>query len=267
MMGGMPGGMPGGGMGIGGMGGMGGMGQHPLPFNTKPPGQQMQQQHAISYVTTIRNRFANEPDTYRSFLKILHTYQKEQKGIKDVLEQVSQLFADHPDLLMEFTYFLPDAVQEQAKERLHRAARESEIRRRNMLAGVGQGYPGHVNTMGAGSAKTAGMGGHGPHGGMDKGAGGKRSRAEMLEKSGPQGKKGAGGPMNVSTQGLTTAQARKVARKKTAGGMVGEESMMMMGQGHGGMGHVGHTHFFANKEGGKVSHGTDRYRLAIPDHE
>jgi hypothetical protein len=29
------------------------------------------------------------------------------------LEQVSQLFADHSDLLMEFTYFLPDAVQEQ----------------------------------------------------------------------------------------------------------------------------------------------------------
>lgn len=34
---------------------------------------------------------------------------------------------------MEFTYFLPDAVQEQAKERLHRAARESEIRRRNNI--------------------------------------------------------------------------------------------------------------------------------------
>ena len=87
------------------------------------PVQQMQQQHAISYVTTIRNRFSNEPDTYRAFLKILHTYQKEQKGIKDVLEQVSLLFADHPDLLMEFTYFLPDAVQDQAKERLNRAAR------------------------------------------------------------------------------------------------------------------------------------------------
>ena len=51
----------------------------------------------------------------RSFLKILHTYQKEQRGIKDVLEQVSHLFADHPDLLMEFTYFLPDAVQEQVR--------------------------------------------------------------------------------------------------------------------------------------------------------
>lgn len=72
----------------------------------KPP-QQMQQQHAISYVTTIRNRFANEPETYRlgpqlylhsnsfmflrAFLKILHTYQKEQKGIKDVLEQVRRI--------------------------------------------------------------------------------------------------------------------------------------------------------------------------------
>jgi len=31
------------------------------------------------------------------------------------LEQVSELFADHADLLKEFTYFLPDAVQEQAK--------------------------------------------------------------------------------------------------------------------------------------------------------
>ncbi len=100
--------------------------------NTEPLAgqpQQMQQAHAIHYVTKIRNRFSDQPDTYRQFLKILHTYQKEQKGIKEVLEQVSTLFADHSDLLMEFTYFLPDAVQEQAKERLHRAARESEARR------------------------------------------------------------------------------------------------------------------------------------------
>lgn len=78
---------------------------------------QLQQAHAIHYVTKIRNRFSTEPDTYRSFLKILHTYQKEQKGIKEVLEQVSSLFADHPDLLMEFTYFLPDAVQDQVCRR------------------------------------------------------------------------------------------------------------------------------------------------------
>lgn len=34
------------------------------PAQNKPQ-QQMQQQHAIAYVTTIRNRFHNEPETYR----------------------------------------------------------------------------------------------------------------------------------------------------------------------------------------------------------
>ena len=41
---------------------------------------------------------------------------------------MSTLFADHPDLLKQFTYFLPEAVQEQAKERLHAAAAEAEAR-------------------------------------------------------------------------------------------------------------------------------------------
>jgi paired amphipathic helix protein Sin3a len=96
-----------------------------------PPPQQHQAvefDHAISYVTTIKKRFSSDPNTYHSFLEILHTYQKEQRGIKEVLEQVAHLFQDHPDLLKEFTFFLPDAVQEQAKERLHRAAAESESR-------------------------------------------------------------------------------------------------------------------------------------------
>jgi histone deacetylase complex regulatory component SIN3 len=73
-----------------------------------PPQQQQQQggdgqaeqpaefDHAISYVTTIKKRFSTEPQTYKAFLEILHTYQKEQRGIKDVLEQVriSVIIAD-----------------------------------------------------------------------------------------------------------------------------------------------------------------------------
>lgn len=116
--------------------------------------QHLQQQHAISYVTNIRNRFANEPEIYKSFLlppsfhldsplfssraflKILHTYQREQRGIKDVLDQVSALFSDHPDLLMDFTYFLPDAVQEQAKERLRAAVAEIEMKKRSYTSQV-----------------------------------------------------------------------------------------------------------------------------------
>lgn len=86
--------------------------------------------HAIMYVTNIKKRFASQPRIYHTFLEILHTYQKSQRGIKEVLEQVSSLFADHPDLLREFTFFLPDAVQEQAKERLSRAAAEAEAKQR-----------------------------------------------------------------------------------------------------------------------------------------
>ena len=93
-----------------------------------PQHQAVEFDHAISYVTKIKRRFGKSPEVYHTFLDILHTYQKEQRGIKEVLEQVANLFQDHPDLLKEFTFFLPDAVQEQAKERLHRAAAESETR-------------------------------------------------------------------------------------------------------------------------------------------
>lgn len=93
----------------------------------QPPG--MEFDHAINYVTTIKKRFANEPETYKKFLEILHTYQKEQRGIKEVLEEVSTLFSEHPDLLKEFTFFLPDAVQAEAKVQLEAAAMEAEARK------------------------------------------------------------------------------------------------------------------------------------------
>ena len=116
------------------------MQQHGLHGQAPPQQEQQQQQpaaqapvefdHAINYVTTIKKRFATEPETYKKFLEILHTYQKEQRGIKEVLDEVSVLFAEHPDLLKEFTYFLPDAVQAQAKAQLDQVAKESEARKR-----------------------------------------------------------------------------------------------------------------------------------------
>ncbi|OEU14752.1 hypothetical protein FRACYDRAFT_157073, partial [Fragilariopsis cylindrus CCMP1102] len=96
-----------------------------LPDGDGPPqppgvGQPLEFDHAINYVTTIKKRFADEPETYKKFLEILHTYQKEQRGIKEVLEEVSVLFEAHPDLLKEFTFFLPDAVQSEANNMRHR---------------------------------------------------------------------------------------------------------------------------------------------------
>lgn len=64
--------------------------------------------HAINFVNKIKNRFQRRPDTYKAFLEILQTYQKEQRAIQDVYAQVTVLFREAPDLLEEFKEFLPD---------------------------------------------------------------------------------------------------------------------------------------------------------------
>ena len=80
-----------------------------VPANKKAP---IEFDQAINYVTKIKTRFAKQPETYKAFLEILHTYQKEQKTIKEVYEQVSHLFKSHTDLLSEFSQFLPDGSPE-----------------------------------------------------------------------------------------------------------------------------------------------------------
>lgn len=81
------------------------------PFGEAPQGAggQIEFNHAISYVNKIKTRFANQPDIYKQFLEILQTYQREQKPIGEVYEQVTQLFANLPDLLNDFKQFLPDS--------------------------------------------------------------------------------------------------------------------------------------------------------------
>jgi paired amphipathic helix protein Sin3a len=93
---------------------------------SQPQSQSVQQpvefNHAINYVNKIKNRFQSEPDTYKAFLEILHTYQKEQRNIRDlapsgaklseaeVYQQVAKLFHHESDLLQEFGQFLPEAT-------------------------------------------------------------------------------------------------------------------------------------------------------------
>ncbi|RUS78096.1 hypothetical protein EGW08_014140, partial [Elysia chlorotica] len=81
--------------------------------------------YAINYVNKIKNRFQGQPDIYKQFLEILHTYQKEQRLNRDqggavgptkplteseVYQQVANLFKNQDDLLAEFGQFLPDAT-------------------------------------------------------------------------------------------------------------------------------------------------------------
>merc|ERR1719410_2754574 len=83
----------------------------PTPSNQGPNNQPVEFNHAINYVNKIKNRFQGQPDVYKQFLEILHTYQKDQKAIKEgnppvgrhlteteVYAQVSKLFQNQEDL-------------------------------------------------------------------------------------------------------------------------------------------------------------------------
>ncbi|XP_075219291.1 paired amphipathic helix protein Sin3a-like isoform X2 [Lycorma delicatula] len=95
----------------------------PAPGQPAPQNQPVEFNHAINYVNKIKNRFQGQPDKYKKFLEILHTYQKEQKNFKEagkqlteaeVYSQVAKLFENQDDLLAEFGQFLPDATNHQA---------------------------------------------------------------------------------------------------------------------------------------------------------
>lgn len=45
--------------------------------------------HAINYVTCIKRRFAHEPETYKAFLDILHSYQRQREHTSEFVFQVS----------------------------------------------------------------------------------------------------------------------------------------------------------------------------------
>ena len=40
--------------------------------------------HAISFVNKIKNRYDNDPETYKQFLEVLQTYQRDQREIAEV---------------------------------------------------------------------------------------------------------------------------------------------------------------------------------------
>jgi histone deacetylase complex regulatory component SIN3 len=90
---------------------MQGVATAPMP-RMGPAGVGLDYDDAIQYVEKIKHRFAYDKKTYDTFLKILFAYENEQCTIRDVVAKASELFRDHPDLLQDFTFFLPDAQQE-----------------------------------------------------------------------------------------------------------------------------------------------------------
>ncbi|KAK1864608.1 hypothetical protein I4F81_007153 [Pyropia yezoensis] len=94
-------------------------------------GKPVEFDQAVMYVNKIKARFTTADDQYKTFLDILQTYQKEQRTIEEVYEQVAKLFRDHKDLLDEFTHFLPESLPVASQYSLAAQARQ----RREALAG------------------------------------------------------------------------------------------------------------------------------------
>ena len=105
---------------------------------------------ATRYITKIHQRFGGKfgkKSTYRDFLKLLDDYNKNRdgsgatssKGIKEVVEKVCKLFYGHQDLLKDFSLFLPDAYQQQAKEHIQRAVDAYERERAAAAAAGDEG--------------------------------------------------------------------------------------------------------------------------------
>lgn len=68
--------------------------------------EEEEQNNSYTHIADIKRTFANDLDTYKSFLGILDLYRRNEQ---EVLEEVFVLFAGHPVLLRDFAYyFLPD---------------------------------------------------------------------------------------------------------------------------------------------------------------
>ncbi|KAM0788552.1 hypothetical protein ACM66B_001678 [Microbotryomycetes sp. NB124-2] len=106
----------------------------PAPATAAGSGQPqvMEFNHAINYVNKIKNRFTKDPDTYKTFLEILQTYQKETRPIQEVYAQVTELFRDAPDLLDEFKAFLPDTSEAgQQQQQLQQQQQQQQMQQQS----------------------------------------------------------------------------------------------------------------------------------------
>ncbi|XP_019170871.1 PREDICTED: paired amphipathic helix protein Sin3-like 3 isoform X2 [Ipomoea nil] len=80
----------------------------PPEDETPPAKKPVEFDEAIGFVNKIKTRFQGDDYVYKSFLDILNMYKKESKSISEVYQKVASLLHEHPDLLEEFTRFLPD---------------------------------------------------------------------------------------------------------------------------------------------------------------
>ncbi|KAK4429910.1 Paired amphipathic helix protein Sin3-like 4 [Sesamum alatum] len=80
-------------------------------MSTASSAQRLTTTDALSYLKTVKEIFQDKRDKYDDFLEVMKDFKaqrKDNKSITEVYQEVSVLFQEHADLLVEFTHFLPD---------------------------------------------------------------------------------------------------------------------------------------------------------------
>ncbi|XP_040846631.1 paired amphipathic helix protein Sin3b isoform X1 [Ochotona curzoniae] len=62
---------------------------------------------ALTYLDQVKIRFGSDPATYNGFLEIMREFKSQSIDTPGVIRRVSQLFHEHPDLIVGFNAFLP----------------------------------------------------------------------------------------------------------------------------------------------------------------
>jgi predicted 2-oxoglutarate/Fe(II)-dependent dioxygenase YbiX len=65
----------------------------------------------LHYIRRVKAEFIGEPETYRQFIEIMHSYRKPEISTEETMWRVSALFAGHGQLLYGFNMFLPDGYE------------------------------------------------------------------------------------------------------------------------------------------------------------
>ncbi|CAF4528545.1 unnamed protein product [Rotaria socialis] len=81
--------------------------------STNANGQPVEFNHAINYVNKIKNRFHQNPNVYKTFLEILHTYQKQQKDAKESPTKLLKTFQELINLRGPGEVIIPKSIYDQ----------------------------------------------------------------------------------------------------------------------------------------------------------
>ncbi|KAI3731490.1 hypothetical protein L1987_62678 [Smallanthus sonchifolius] len=76
-------------------------------------------EEAMKFVNKMRMRFQGDEHVYKSFLDIMNMYRMETKSVTKVHQEVAVLLHNQPDLLNEFTNFLPDSSAATSSNHVH----------------------------------------------------------------------------------------------------------------------------------------------------